>query len=367
MSLDIYLVTPGGARGRGGIGRVVGYLERGWRARGGEVNLHVVDSYGPQGRMLMPAAFAWALLRLVALACLGRIDLLHLNMAERASVWRKGIVVWLGFLFRIPVVLHCHGAELVEWSRGLLPLGRRLLVATLARVDRVVVLGSYWRDFMVDELGVPPGRVDVLWNAVPAAGVARRHHDGVVRLLFLGRLGERKGVPELLAALGEPRLRALPWSAVLAGDGAVERFRREVADAGLAQRIELPGWIEEAAAQRYLAEADILVLPSHNEGLPIAVLEAMAGGLAIVTTPVGAITDAIRDDDTGLLVPAGDTPALAGALHRLIQDEALRQRLGERARARFAADFSIEACIERLTAIYAAALRKGPVAPMRSA
>jgi glycosyltransferase involved in cell wall biosynthesis len=367
MTLNVYLVTPGGARGRGGIGRVVGYLERGWQAQGSGAALHIVDSYGPNSRALMPVAFALALLRLVTAALLGRIDLLHLNMAERGSVWRKGILVWMGSLLRIPVVLHCHGAEMVEWSRGLPPLAHGLLVATLARVDRVIVLGSYWRDFMVGELGVAPDRVDVLWNAVPAPGLVHHHHAGSVRLLFLGRLGERKGVPELLAALGDPRLRALPWTAVLAGDGAVERYRNLVASAGMADRIELPGWIDAATAERHLAEADILVLPSHNEGLPMAVLEAMASGLAIVTTPVGAIPDAIRDGDTGLLVPAGDAPALADALYRLITDMELRRQLGQRAHSRFLADFSIEACIDRLSAIYEAALHRRPEGRMRPA
>ena len=99
----------------------------------------------------------------------------------------------------------------------------------------------------------------------------------------------------------------------------------------------------------------------------MAVLEAMAAGLAVVTTPVGAIPDAIQDGQTGLLVPPGDAAALAEALARLIADPALRRRLGLQARARFAADFSIDAYVLRLAAIYAAALQRPGRRQMRPA
>ena len=179
---------------------------------------------------------------------------------------------------------------------------------------------------------------------------------------FLGRFGDRKGVPELLRALAEPRLATLRWTAVLAGDGAVERFRaRWAARAERARSRCRLG--RRSRGPRQLAAADILVLPSLNEGLPMAVLEAMAPGLAVVTTPVGAIPDAIQDGETGLLVPARDAAALAEALARLIVDPALRRRLGEQARARFAAEFSIDAYGPAAGAIYAAALeRPGPAA-----
>jgi glycosyltransferase involved in cell wall biosynthesis len=352
MTVNVYLVTPGGTSGRGGIGRVVGYLEQGWRERQDDIVLHVVDSYGPNRRALMPFAFALTTLRLAVAGVLGRIDLLHLNVAERGSFWRKAALLWLGKLLGIPVVLHCHGAELVQWAAGLPPAAHRFVMATFARADRVLVLGSYWREFAVRELGLAPERVETLWNAVPAPPARRRREPGAARLLFLGRLGPRKGVPELLAALRHANVALLRWSAVLAGDGAVGQYRAEITAAGLQDRIELPGWIDAGMAQDYLANADILVLPSHNEGLPIAILEAMAAGLAIVTTPVGAVPDAIRDGQTGLLVPPGDVDALAAALRRLITDPPLRSQLGRRARERFQADFSIRAHIERLAAIY---------------
>jgi glycosyltransferase involved in cell wall biosynthesis len=362
MSRAVYLATPSGARGRGGIGRMALYLAHAWEQRCPDLPLRVVDTYGPGPRLLMPFGFALGLTRLVAAGLLGRIAVLHVNVSERGSFLRKAPLVGLGRLFRVPVVLHCHGADLVEHARSVGRPRRRLIEATFAGADRVLVLGGYWQGFVVHELGLPAAKVEVLWNAVPDPGPPTpRPADAPVEILFLGRLGERKGVPELLEALADPRLRALRWHATLAGDGPVERYRAAVAALGLGGRVRLTGWIDEAEARRRLAAADLLVLPSRNEGLPMAILEAMSHGIPVVATPVGAIGDAVRDGENGLLVAPGDPEALATALVRLVGSAALRRALGIRGRDRFLADFSLEAHVARLRGIYA-----GVAAPLAS-
>ena len=363
MKRRIYLVTPGGARGRGGIGRMVTYLAKAWEEGERTAELRIVDSYGPDRKALMPGYFLFACLRIAAAAAFGRIDILHVNMSERASVWRKGLVVWLGTVFDVPVLLHWHGADFIDYYGDLGPLRQRLLRATLRRVERTIVLGRYWQRFAVDELGLPDGKVDILANAVPdprlfAGGTQRQaqHEVGATarptRIVFLGRLGVRKGVSELLEALA-----GLDgtWTAVLAGDGEVDHFRARLVELGLEHKAGILGWVDAETAHRLLAEGDILVLPSRNEGLPIAILEAMSHGLAIVATAVGSVPDAVHDGENGLLVPAGDAGALGVALARLVADPDLRRRLGEHGRRRYEAEFSLSAHLAQLRRIYAQA------------
>jgi glycosyltransferase involved in cell wall biosynthesis len=150
-------------------------------------------------------------------------------------------------------------------------------------------------------------------------------------------------VPQLVEALAgiaksNPEL---SWRAVIAGDGAVEETRQAIADAGLADRITIPGWVGPADADRLLRAADILTLPSFDENLPMSVIEGMAHGLAVVATPVGAVEDILADDRTGLLVPPGDAAALAEALKRLLREPDTRARLGSAARAFHAAHLEI--------------------------
>jgi glycosyltransferase involved in cell wall biosynthesis len=179
---------------------------------------------------------------------------------------------------------------------------------------------------------------------------AREAGGGPCRLLFLGRVGVRKGVADLLQALASPVLAAHSWHIDLAGDGDIEAYADRARALGLQDRVRFHGWTDPAPL---LARADILVLPSRNEGLPVAIIEAMAHGLPVVATPVGAIEEAVRHEQTGLIVPPRNPGALAAALARLIADPALRHRLGAAGRERYLAEFEIGAFNDRLQAMLA--------------
>ncbi|HYD99209.1 MAG TPA: glycosyltransferase family 4 protein [Alphaproteobacteria bacterium] len=357
MSGGIWIVAPGGAEGRGGIGRLVALIARHWPAALPAATL--VDSYGPERPIAMPLHFARGLLRVLGGLLRGRIGTLYIHMAERGSVWRKSAFAWAGHLFAVPVVLHLHGAEFAEFCRAL-PAPLRLFVrATLRRAAQVVVLGGVWRDFVVGELGVPAERVTVLANAVPGPDrAAPLAEGGPLRLLALGRLGRRKGTDTLLEALARPELRDLDWRLTLAGDGPVEAFRAEAERLGLGGRCHFAGWVDEAESRALLRGCDALVLPSRHEGLPMAILEAMAEGRAVVATPVGSVAEAVRDGETGLLVPPGDPAALAAALFRLAIEPELRCRMGGAGRRRWVRDFAIGPYMARLEAVLAAARRR---------
>ena len=155
-----------------------------------------------------------------------------------------------------------------------------------------------------------------------------RHSDSECRIVFLGTLSERKGVPELIHALGGPALRGRRWRATLAGDGRVEEFRRLASELGIADRIEFLGWVDQAVTRTVCEAADVLVLPSHAEGLAMSILEGLSHGLAVIATPVGAHNEVIEPEVSGLFVPPGNVEALSVALARVIDDPSLRARLG---------------------------------------
>ena len=131
----------------------------------------------------------------------------------------------------------------------------------------------------------------------------------------------------------------------------------EAAQLGLSQRVAFHGWVTAAKVVSLCREADLFVLPSHAEGQAMSLLEAMAHGLAIVTTPVGAHLEAVTPGVEALLVPPGDVAALAHALTRLIDDQGLRLRLGAAARARYATGFTIDRYAARLAGLYREALQ----------
>ncbi len=351
----LIMIGPGGAAGKGGMGRMLAYLTDALRAIPEAPRVAVLDSYGPGPKALMPAYVAGCAAGLVLHARAGA-RVAHIHMADWGSVARKGALVHLAKALGLKVVLHLHGANYVETCAAMGPRARRLHAAMLDRADALVVIGSYWRAFMEDVLRVDPDRLHVIPNGVPdpqpAPGGGERE-GGAPRILCLGRLSERKGSGVLIQALADPRLEVMGVEACLAGDGDVGRYRDLAGELGLGRRAALPGWVDAGRAQALLRRADIFVLPSRHEGLPVAIIEAMAHGRAVVATPVGAVPDAITHGVTGLLVPPDEPAVLADALAALARDADLRSRLGEAARARYRARFAIGATARRFLRLYA--------------
>ncbi|MEC9341652.1 MAG: glycosyltransferase family 4 protein [Pseudomonadota bacterium] len=288
------------------------------------------------------------LTRLVRLLWRGQVALVHIHVAQRTSCWRKGIFQAVAKVGRVPVVLHLHGSEFRQFYGDECGPFRRWLVRRMFQsADQVILLSSQWREWM--ECNIPRARVVVVPNPAVCFVDQRRAEPLVV---FLGRLGRRKGVYDLIdafAALGDV---AADWRLILAGDGEVDAVRRRVGEMGLDGRVSVPGWVGPEARSQLLSRAGIYVLPSYDEGLPMGLLEAMAAGIAVVSTPIGGIPDAVRDGAEGVLVTPGDVPALSDALARLMSDEKLRHRLGEAAARRVEADFSLEASAVCLTDLY---------------
>jgi glycosyltransferase involved in cell wall biosynthesis len=141
---------------------------------------------------------------------------------------------------------------------------------------------------------------------------------------------------------------------VAAGSGEIDEVRRLARELAVEAQLELPGWVAGEAKARLLAEAAIYVLPSHNENLPVSILEAMAAGLPVVSTRVGGIPDAVRHGTEGLLVTPGAREELAQALLRLLSDPALARKMGDSGRRRVASEFSPAAVLGALERLYGA-------------
>jgi glycosyltransferase involved in cell wall biosynthesis len=325
-------------RGQGGMATVAALL-----VRHGPTHAHlryvVTHRDGSAARRI----FTWLIggSRAAVLLLSRKTDVLHAHVSERGSVVRKGVLLVLARLCRVPVLLHCHGAEFVSWHRGLNWFGRYTVGWVFRRANLVAVLGQAWHTTYIELLRLKPERVTVLENpvALPAAVPVRDAELGI-RLLFLGRYGARKGSSDVLAAMAAlpPEIRGAV-TLRMAGDGEIEQTRARARELDVAARVD--GWLGPQDRDAALAEADVFVLPSRDEGLPMALLEAMAWGLVPVVSPVGSIGELVRDEWNGLLVRPGDVDGLARALVLLAGNSALRNRLAASARASvepFAAD-----------------------------
>lgn len=133
-----------------------------------------------------------------------------------------------------------------------------------------------------------------------------------LRMVAIGRFAEQKGHPLLIEALARV---SAPVDLTLVGDGPMAGdLRRQITESGLADRVSLPGWLDEAGVRAALADAHLLVLPSFAEGLPVVLMEAMAAGRPAIATWIAGIPELMIDGETGWLVPAGDAGTLAAAI-----------------------------------------------------
>jgi glycosyltransferase involved in cell wall biosynthesis len=358
--MRVIIAGPGGLEHGGGIGRMMGYVVEALSRVDGRLAVRVIDTRGPGHILWSPLHLAAALLRLAGERLHGR-PVVHVNIAGRGSTIRKLIVVpWLKLL-GLPVVLHLHDYNYRAYLEGALRPLRAMVAAMFRSATMAVTLGEADRALLI-ELGCASERVVVLHNAVPLPHVPQRGPRATVQVLFLGRLSERKGVPELIDALASPALAGLPWRAILAGDGELPRYQDQAHRAGVAGRIAFTGWLDRDSVARLLAEADLLVLPSHDEGMAMSVLEAMAHALPVICTPVGALPELVEAEVSARVISPGDRAALAAALAALIADPALRARFGRAARRHIEREFAIDPYAARLVGLYARCLPAPPVA-----
>jgi glycosyltransferase involved in cell wall biosynthesis len=288
------------------------------------------------------------------------VALVHVHTSSRASFWRKSAFFVLAFAFGVPAILHLHGSEFAVFhDRECGVIRRRFVRWIFDRSARVLVLSQAWRDWVRGMCNNP--NVQVLYNpvSIPPAIVPTQRERG--RLLFLGRLGKRKGTYDLIEAVTRlapvhPDLRLF-----LGGDGDVDAVNARAHELGVAGRVKALGWVRNADKQAQLGRASIYVLPSYHEGLPMSILEAMAAGLPVVSTNVGGIPEAVRDGAEGFLVEPGDIDSLADRLRRLLVDPEVAAQMGCAARARADALFSAAAVLPQLEEVWAS-LRAGGVA-----
>lgn len=263
-----------------------------------------------------------------------------------------------------------RGATVITWhsdivrQKAVLPVYGPFLHALLRGTDRVMptyegqaaaspFLRHYPGKIRVVPLGIDLERFDAEGRDPAVAAELRAQLGGGPVVLFVGRVVGSKGLDVLLDAAGSIEARI-----VIVGDGPeLARLRARSSGMGLDGRVVFTGRVAPERVRDFVAIAAVGVLPSIYESYGLAMVEIMTNGIPMVCTELGTGTTYInRHEETGLVVPPGDPAALAAALNRLLRDEPLRRRLGQNARERAHRDFSTEAMMRGVTAVYDEAL-----------
>ncbi|WPB56745.1 glycosyltransferase family 4 protein [Xylophilus sp. GOD-11R] len=285
----------------------------------------------------------------------GSLAGLHVNMAERLSVLRKGILVMFARSLGIPAVLHLHAAQMESYYRTASAPTRLFTRSIFRMTTHNIVLGDNSRRFLIDVIGISPDKVSIVINGVPGpANLPESRPDRPrKRVLFLGNLSDRKGPADLLQAVADPRFDPETMEVFIVGGGDVEKYRRLSDRLGLQRLVSFLGWVDQAKAAEVLRSADVMILPSYDEGLPLVVLEALANGIPTICTPVGEIPTVLQNRVDTLFVKPGDIQAIADNLIDALTDGELRRSLVKNGRKAYENRFSLAKFSSSVAAIHA--------------
>lgn len=351
--MKVLVIGPSDTGSMGGMASVIRDIRES-RQLNEEFDIDIFPSYidGSLAVRLLYSGYGY----LRFLLCFKQYDLFHIHTAERGSTFRKNL-----YLQRIKkagkrAVIHIHGAEYLTFYDRLGRLGKGIVERFFCRGDLVLALSDSWRRelearFHIDTCRTLNNGIDVLkWKA--AATDVKKHRNS---FLMLGRLGKRKGTYDLIDAVEMAVRENSEIFICLAGDGEVDKVRSLIEEKGLERHIQAPGWIDGEEKLEYLKKAATLVLPSYYEGLPMAILEGMAGGKAILSTTVGAIPEVVAEEN-GILVEPGDVAGLAQGLLRLSSDTQMLETMSRKNMEKAQECFSISQIHKQLAEYYRQAM-----------
>ena len=307
--------------------------------------IHQVRARGPYDPSLI-----W---RLASLVREQRFDIVHPHEASSDV-----ITYAMRAIHRVPIVSTAHG-----WignsakQRLMINLDKRVL----RRFDRVIAVSEKMRRDLIDAR-VPAAKITLLHNAIVLEKYRRSNEGGALDalvgrtlprpvLVSIGRLSPEKGHADLVDALALVAARGRRVTAVLAGDGPSRaNLAARIDAAGLHEWVHLPGYVQQPA--RLLQDADLMVLPSHTEGLPNAALEAFAMEVPVLATHVGGTPEVVTDGVTGKLVPPHSPESLAAGIMSFLDDPATWQRWAQQGRHTVEAQFDFKTRTRKLEDIY---------------
>ena len=346
-----------------------------------EFELHVVDTSKRQLRWAVenptwktPIYFARDFLRLLRALVRLRPDVVLVHAAPSFSLLRDWVFMVIARIAGAKVICHYHGTLHTRFPSGETRSGRAIGRMLMSAAHRVIVLGPSYQKEMAkawkrDDLVWAPNMADVeLFRSVAAGIRVPWLASGDRAVLFVGRLSAPKGLYDLFDAIPLVIERHPEAKFVLVGvaeSDAMEPVIRAEADRrGITARIAFLGTIEGRDKAVAFATSQMIVVPSWTEAFPLVIPEAMAAGLPVIATAVGAIPDFVKDEEDGFLIAPGDSPALAERICRLLDDEGLRRRIGERVRERAPREFAIEVGCGKVVEVAKGMLANAPASDL---
>jgi glycosyltransferase involved in cell wall biosynthesis len=279
------------------------------------------------------------------------VDIVHIHVSSGLSFFRKLILLKIAKLKGLKIIVHLHSSEFEQFYNESSGSIKNRIRSFFDDSDAIIVLSKSWKRFI--EKISSNNSIFILYNGANLEKFSGKiPHNNRINISFMGRLGKRKGVYDLLEAFARVVKDFPNAHLVLGGDGDINEVKQIVSQKELSNNIHILGWVSGEEKVRVFQECDIYVLPSYNEGLPGSILEAMSVGIPVVSTRVGGIPEAVSENKNGFLIQPGDVDDMTDKLQCLVANDGLRQRMGIESMIIMQEKFDIVQIVEELVQIY---------------
>ena len=343
--LKILMIGPG-RKSQGGMATVINnYYDAGLDKK---VNIKFISTMEEGSKLKKIFVLLKALLIYILTF---NFDILHVHMSSRTSFYRKSIFINISKFFGKNVIIHMHGSEFKEFYDNECNESKQKYIRHIfSKVDKVIALSEEWADYLkkiCDE-----EKIQVIYNSVtvPPKELSKNYQKNII--LFLGRLGKRKGIYDLIDIIPDLIKEDKKIIFNILGDGEIDDVRNLCIKRGLSNNVKVFGWLIGEEKEKLMRESTIFTLPSYNEGMPMSILEGMSYGLPIVSTNVGGISKQVINYENGFLISAGDKQMLKDSLIKLIKSESLKKRMGDKSFEIVNQKFNINNVMTELLELY---------------
>lgn len=274
--------------------------------------------------------------------------LVHIHLSEPASAIRKLNFFLIASFFRKKTIAHFHSFSTDTTIDG---KSQNLYYRIFRLSDRIIVLSKSWKDRILAKWPEFSTKIVVLYNPCPVVHSVD-YMINAKTILYAGALIERKGYSDLIRGFGRIAGRFKDWKVVLAGNGEIEKAAQLARELEIEDQVELKGWVAGKEKDMLFRGASIFCLPSYAEGFPMAVIDAWAYGLPVITTLVGGLPDIIIEGKNALVIKPGDIEGISDILAYLISDDTKRTQLSEESLNLSRNIFSLDEIARQLDSVY---------------
>ncbi len=275
-------------------------------------------------------------------------SLVHVHLSAPMSAKRKFPFLMLAKLFKIPILIHFHAFS----AESTIDKKHYKLYCKIFRsANTIIVLSESWKQGLIKDLNISSDKIEVLYNPCPQI-VLKNDIEKTNAILYAGTIESRKGYMDLIKSFAKIASIYPEWKLVFAGNGEINEGIALAKKLNIENQVVFKGWVSGEEKERLFREANVFCLPSYAEGFPMAVLDAWAYGLPVITTPVGGIPDVAKDGKNMLLFNPGDTKTLSEKLVEMISDKSLSDTISNASLKFSQNEFSLDSITNQLNIIY---------------